>query len=163
MSATKSAVIGLPKVSMLEFEIKADSTSAITLDEVKVAGTIVDNATAGSAAFDKTRVSQISLYKDSISETNLIKTKSASDVSSNTLTFDSFKTTIAASVTQKFVVTVDFVNDENQASDTLKLALKSLSINDDQNDDITTGTVDGTAGTTLSSFTANSSRTVTIK
>lgn len=42
MSSSKSAVVGSKDVSMLEFEVKADSTSAVTMDELKVAGTVSD-------------------------------------------------------------------------------------------------------------------------
>jgi len=36
MSSAKSVVVGSKDVPMLEFEVKADSTSAVTMDELKV-------------------------------------------------------------------------------------------------------------------------------
>lgn len=256
MSLAKSAVIGSKDVSMLEFEVKADATSAVTMDELKVAGTVSDvkavvattteaaaaaaqvstvtlsnskvgsvftttvNGTtytytatttndstsatalaalidahaavsaaavgnvitvtagavntaftisatpkAGNTVWDKTRVTKVALYKDSISDANLIKSKSASDINtSGVVTFDSFKTIIAAGATQKFVVAVDFADDADQAYDTLNLSLYTMSLNDDENDDITTGTVNGAASTSLvANMSASADRVATIK
>jgi hypothetical protein len=55
MSSTKSAVIGSTGVEVLNFEVKADNdASDLTVDEIKVNGTVVDKASTAPATASAT-------------------------------------------------------------------------------------------------------------
>lgn len=101
MSTTKNAVIWAKAVEVLTFEVAADNSTALKLDQIvveglaKVAGTTV-------AALDNTRVSALYLYKDE-SDTPLKKV-SGSNIASNKATFDSFTISIDKNAKQKFIV-----------------------------------------------------------
>lgn len=149
LSTSKTAVIGSTDVEGLSFEIKADNSSALKFTEVQVASDIVDNSTVGAAILSNTRISEMKLYKDSISEANLLDRVSGSSLSNaGVATFDGFNVSIAKNATQKFVVTVSVVDDNNQALDTVRLKLSTtnpsvgvyipvIDVDDEDGDDVT--------------------------
>lgn len=152
MSSAKNAVIGSKDVEALTFEVKADDSSAIEVSEVRVSGT------PSTATFDSTNVSEVKLYKGSVSEANLLDRVSGSQIASEIVTFDGFNLNIAKNQSQKFVVTFSVVDDATNAADALLLGVKGIEIEDEDNDNVY---VEGTdSNVTVATYT--SARTVTI-
>jgi len=159
-SAT-SAVIGSAAINALEFEVEAGNASDLYLDEIKVKGIIVDNVgVAGTAVADNTRINQLALYKG----TTLLDTVSGSALdSTGVATFDGFREMIAANGVLRLRVEMDIIDDVNQATDTININLTSLSLEDYDADDVTTGLVNNVSRTLTNLLaTTPSSRTVTI-
>lgn len=134
MSTTKNAVIGAKDVEVVEFEVAADNSSALTMDRVVIAWAVVDNGTAGSASLDNTRISALYLYK--AGDTSPLKRVSGSNIASNKATFDGFTVSIAKNAKQKFIVKADIVDDANQAADTAQFYVAWYRLNDEDNDDV---------------------------
>lgn len=134
LSTTKTAVVGSKDVEALAFEVKAGDASALKLREVRVA------MNTGTIAFANSAISAVKLYKDSVSDANLVKQVGGSSIST-TANFDSILVDIAKNQTQKFVVTVSIVDDQALSTKTLNLKVSSLDLEDYDNDDVTaTGT-----------------------
>ena len=157
LSASKTAVIGSVDVEALTFEVKADDSSTLKMTEAKVSGT------PGTDTLDNTRVTELKLYKDSISEANLLDRVSGSQISTEVATFDGFNVEIAKNNTQKFIVTMSIADDNTMANDVLKLALLDLSLDDEDNDDVDAN-LDADSDITTSAVAAGytSARAVTI-
>lgn len=135
LSSTKTAVVGTKDVEALAFEVKAGDASALKLREVRIA------KDTGSLAFANSAVSAVKLYKDSVSDANLIKQVGGSSISAGVVNFDSILVDIAKNQSQKFVVTVSIVDDQTLAGQTLLVKVSSLDLEDYDNDDVTaTGT-----------------------
>ena len=148
LSTAKNAVIGSQDIVALEFEIEADDSSALEVDEIKT------TALTLSGTFDSATVSQVKLFKDSISDANLLDTVPWSQIASNVATFDWFKSSIAKSTKQKYIVTMSIVDDATLAEDTLNIWINAtwdVSIEDEDSDDVYITT------------TGASARTVTVK
>lgn len=129
--ANLQSVIGSQDVTALEFEVKADDSSALKLTEVRV------NGSSGSVALDNHLVTELKLYKGSVAPENLLDRVSGSNIASNVATFDGFNVAIAKNATQKFVVTASIVDDQNQATKTIDVRLSALELDDEDNDDVT--------------------------
>lgn len=138
MSTTKNAVIWAKDVEVAQFEVAADNSSALTMDRVIIAWTVVDAsvapAVAGTASLDNTRISALYLYKDG--ETSPLKRVSGSNIASNKATFDGFTVSIAKNAKQKFIVKADFVDDTNQSADTVQFSVAWYRLQDEDNDDV---------------------------
>ena len=167
-SPTKNAVIGTKGVEVLEFETKAGNASDLYVTSLKVKGTVNDVAD-DSALHDGTdtlvsnsRVNKATLYFVDGSTKTELDTVSGSQFASGIATFDGFREKIATNATARFLVTVDIINDINQDNDTLNFELTSITMEDDDADDVTTGTVNGAAKTLSAIDNAVSARTVTI-
>lgn len=138
LSTSKTAVVGSKDVEALSFEVKAGDASALKLREVRVA------KDSGTLGFTNTGVTAVKLYKDSVSDANLIKQVGGSSIAAGVVNFDSILVDIAKNQTQKFVVTVSIVDDQALNTLTLKLrvaATNGLDLEDYDNDDVAaTGT-----------------------
>lgn len=135
LSTSKTAVVGSKDVEALMFEVKAGDASALKLREVRV------TKSGGTLAFTNTGVTAVKLYKDSVSDANLIKQVGGSSIAAGVVNFDSILVDIAKNQTQKFVVTVSIVDDQALNGLTLKLAVSALDLEDYDNDDVAaTGT-----------------------
>lgn len=152
LSSTKNAVVGSKDVEALSFEVKADESSKLTLDEVVVDGQ------AGSA-FDSSLVSELKLYKGSVSDANLLDKVSGSQISSEKATFDGFDVEIAANAKQTFIVTVSLVDDSTNNGDTINLAIDS----DGTNLEVSMEDVDGDDVVYADATDEASTRTITVK
>jgi len=130
LSASKTAVIGSNDVEALTFEVKADNSSALKLTEVKIDGT------PSVSTVDNTRVTELKLYKDSVSEANLLDRVSGSSIASELATFDGFNVTIAKNAAQKFVVTASIVDDATKAGNTLRFQVSTIDVDDEDSDDV---------------------------
>ena len=105
-----------------------------------------------------TRINQLSLYEGD----TLLDTVSGSSLTLGIATFDGFLTTIEANTTKRYTLKIDFIDDDNQNNDTVNWEITSLSLEDDDSDDLTAATCSGTC-TTISAITGMASaRTITI-
>lgn len=132
-TTTRNAVIGSKDVPAMEFEVKADDSSDLAIDEITV------TASSISGAFDNGTVSEVKLYVDSIADANLLDRVSGSNIASNTVTFDGFNVKVTKNMNRKFFVTVAIVDDITKATSTFRLGIAStgaISIEDEDNDDV---------------------------
>lgn len=131
-------VRGANDVVALQFEVEADEASAVNIDEVKA---YIQKDTGGApGAATGSQISQVALYKGTVSDANLLDRVSGSNLASGVATFDGFNVSIGADAKQTFVVTVSFVDgaDTTLAANTPYTAiLQSISAEDDDNDDVT--------------------------
>ncbi len=134
-----SKVQGSNDVAALQFEVEADQSSAVTLDEI--VAKVRSNGNTADAT--NQQIAQVSLYKgNSISDANLLDRVSGSNLASGSATFDGFEVVIPANTKQSFVVTVSFVDGSNAVTgSTYRVQLTSVSATDDENDDIIVGGV----------------------
>jgi hypothetical protein len=136
LSAAKNAVIGSNDVTALEFEIEADESSLLTVDEVVVDGS------AATTTLNNSLVTELKLYQNSISTDNLLDRVSGSSIASEKATFDGFKVVVPANGKEKFIVTVSLVDDSNNATNDILLAVDSdgtnlrVSMEDADEDDV---------------------------
>jgi hypothetical protein len=139
LSAAKNAVIGSNDVTALEFEIEADESSLLTVDEVVVDGS------AATTTLNNSLVTELKLYQNSISTDNLLDRVSGSSIASEKATFDGFKVVVPANGKEKFIVTVSLVSlvdDSNNATNDILLAVDSdgtnlrVSMEDADEDDV---------------------------
>jgi hypothetical protein len=146
-----NAVIGTENIPALKFQIKAGLASDITLDELAVTGVV-----SGAGLFDSSYVSKVTLYKgDTVSEANALDSVSGSQISGEVATFEDLDLLIAKNTTQKFLVAVNLVDDEANATDTLAVTVDAagdVDLKDEENDDVDCG------GT----FAVDSGRVITI-
>ena len=143
LSTTKNAVIGSADILAFEFEVEADESSKVFVDEIAVDGS------PAVETFNNAIVTEVKLYKDSVSEANLLDRVSGSQIASEVATFDWFRIEVPANGKTKFLVTVSILDDATIAADTIKLQLlaaASVSAEDEDNDDVTaTGTFPATS------------------
>ena len=168
LPATTTVVRGAKNVVALMFEVDADEASSIEVDEVKV---LVESA---ASAATNTQISQVKLYKGSVSEANLLDGVSGSNLSGGVATLEGFNVTVAANAKQTFVVTLDVV--DSAGIGMLEAYLYGVSMEDDDNDDIylsqdtntdgdivdvaDTDNVDGKGLDAVSNITVNNSGTI---
>ncbi len=132
--ANIDVVRGAQDVTALSFEVEAEDSSAITIDEmtVRVLG-------SGAVAATRQQVTAIKLYEGSVSTANILDTVSGSDIGTNgDVTFDDMDDVIiAANGMNDFIVTVSIADSSNaEAGSAYTVRLTDISIEDDENDDI---------------------------
>jgi len=132
-----------------KFEVSAGDSSNIEIDEIKVEGVVVDTGTLGTTGFNNTRVNSVKLYKNAISAANLLDTVAGSQIASSVATFDGYKVTVEKGKKVTFYVTVDVLNDVNQALDTITSKVTAVSAEDTDNDDVIVAGTPTSATTTL--------------
>jgi len=135
--ANVTVVRGADDIVALQFEVEADESSDIVIDEI--AALVQENVDTAAVAADNQEISQVALYQGSVSESNLIDTESGSKLGAGVATFDDFDDiTISANDTETFIVTVSFVDGQDAVDNsTYRVSLSDISIEDDENDDIT--------------------------
>lgn len=104
MSSSLTVVKGATDVVAMMFDVESNGAGAVTVQEFTVDGT---------TNFANSHITEVRLYKDSVSTENLLKSRAGSQISSNSVTFSSFNggdVEIAQDETQRFIVTVSFVN-----------------------------------------------------
>ncbi len=135
-------VRGAKDVVGLQFEVEADVSAAVKIDELKV---YVQSDTGGAPkAATNALVSKVSLYKGSVSDANLLDNVSGSNLAGGYATFNGFIVDIAANAKQTFIVTVDYVDgaDASLAANspyTLKISSADISAQDEDSTDVTVG------------------------
>ncbi len=95
----------------------------------------------------------VNLYKDSVDAANKLDSVSGSQLSSGVATFEGFTEDLAANGTYRYYVTLDVVDDENQAYDALQVELETMELEDDDSDTVVAqeGGADLTAGNPVAS------------
>jgi S-layer homology domain len=135
----------------LQFEVKADDSSALTMDQAQIAL----RTTQANAAATNLDISQVALYKGSVSDANLVKKVSGSNLGAGVATFDGFNVDIAAGARQTFVVTVNIVDGTDPVTHIgIQSQVNALSLRDEDNN---------TVNITPSSTAYASNRTITVK
>ena len=128
-------VRGADDVVALQFEIEAEESSDIFIDEF----TVNVRSNSGAAAATNQEIAEVKLYQGSISEANLLDSESGSQIgTTGDVSFDDVDDIfIAANDTEEFIVTISIV-DGNDASDNSDYVatLTALDIDDDENDEI---------------------------
>ncbi len=127
----------------LQYEVEANEVSPLYIDKVKVDIKVYSGSSDITSSVDlKDYISEIVLYKDSISDSNKLDSVAGTRLDSTT-TFDGFEVEVPADNTQTFVVAVSIVDADTVINKTIKVGYNSMEIDDDQNDPVTTG---GTVG-----------------
>jgi hypothetical protein len=127
-----SVVRGAEDVVAGIFHVKADEASALTIDEVKV------KVTATGAAATNQEVSEVALYKGSVSDANLLDRVSGSNLDSDGIaTFNGFNVEVPADGSEDFVVTVTVVDSDDAVNNSpIEVKLAEISAEDDDSDDV---------------------------
>jgi S-layer homology domain len=135
-------VRGAANVSAIQIEIKADESSALTLDELKAFIRKDVGGTPGAAT--NQMVSEVSLFEGTDTSGTPLDAVSGSRLSSGVATFDGFEVMIPANGKKTFTITVSFV-DSTTASDAanspyqVEVLGSNISLEDDENDDVVVG------------------------
>ena len=148
-SATKTAVVGSKDVPALAFELEAGDASAASVYEFTLsANTTLDAVPLLANVFSSSRISKVSLYKNTVAPENLIVSKSGSQITSGgqlTLDFKGSATTVLGNKvviepqkTVNFIVTVDIVDATSNANDEFRLQLVDVKADDSDNDPVDT-------------------------
>ncbi|MBT5491556.1 hypothetical protein HOK00_04540 [bacterium] len=135
--ADVEVVKGATDLVALQFEIEADSASYVTVDKIKVA--LNEDTTAGTG-ITKDSVSQVSLYRGSVSESNLLDQESGSKLDVNGVaTLEFTEVEIAADATETFIVTVSTVDTTDVVGKVIVASVASadIDVEDDENDAVT--------------------------
>lgn len=126
-------VKGATDLVALQFEVEAAKASYVTIDEVKAL------LQSGSTVITKDEVSEVALYKGSVSESNLLDKISGSKLdASGYATFDGFEVEVAADATETFIVTLSTVDTDSVVGTviTTTVAPSDISVEDDENDTV---------------------------
>ncbi len=134
-----NVVRGANNVEALRFEVKAGKSSPIVVDEMRV------QVLKNSVAATKQQVAEVKLYKNTISDANLLDSE-GSITTNGEAVFDRMgDIAIAANETQVFIVTVSFVDSTDAVTapatpGTYLAKLTDISVEDDEQDDIIVST-----------------------
>lgn len=141
--ADATVVRWAPNVSANKFEIEADEASEVIVDEIKATLNVTDGSAINfSSTGAKNYVSEMTLYKGSISEANILKKVSGSKITASwtdwIVTFDWFETTIAADASQEFIITVSIVDSITVEAAVITVSVEGadVSAEDDDSDDV---------------------------
>lgn len=139
LSATREVVRGAQNVVAMQFEIEAAQSSDLYLNQVN-ANVTVSGSTFSSTNTPNKTIAQAKLYLGSVSDSNLLDAESGSNIANNgDIVFDDFDDVlIKANDTQNFVITLDIVDSSDAVANSgLRVSLSSISLEDDDNDDVT--------------------------
>ncbi len=137
--ASRNVVKGTADVVVSQFDVEANEVSPLTIDKVVVRVT----ATGGTATAIKDYVTEVKLYRGSVSDANLIDAVSGTKIASNgDVQFDGFELEIPANSTETFVVTVTTADSDAAVNGTISSVLININVDDDQNDTVTTEPTD---------------------
>lgn len=131
LSSAKEAVVWSSDVPAVDFELKADETSALKLKELSIARW--DSWTW----FARANISDIKLWKKEWTNETLIATKWGSSISSYAMTFDNLSVNVARDEKVRFVVTVSIVDSDSITDLTTNLKVSSMTLEDEDNDNVT--------------------------
>ena len=128
-------VKGATDIVALEFEIEASAVSNITTNQIKIH---IDSSGTWAT---KDQVSEVALYKGSVSESNLLNKISGSNLASGNAIFNEFQVEIPAWMTETFIVTLSTVDQASVIDKVLTASIvdtaTDISLEDDENDVVT--------------------------
>ena len=133
--ADVSVVKGATDLVALQFEIEAGNASFVTVDDIEIA------LTSSGVASTKDEISEVALYKGSVSESNLLDKQSGSKISTEGVVgFDGFNVEISAESTETFIVTVSTVDYDNVVGMEIVASIANpntdIALEDDENDTV---------------------------
>lgn len=129
LSSSKNAVIGSKDVDALEFEIKNSDVNDIRLNSLEISWT------PGSGWLNGSLISEVKLYKDSVSDSNLLVSVSWNQATNNKLSFDGLWISVLKNSTQKFIITTTIVDDISNVGKQVRIGLTAADITDSEWDD----------------------------
>jgi len=127
MSSSLTVVKGATNVVAMTFDVESNGAGSVDLQEFTFTGTI---------NFANSHITEVRLYKDSVSSENLLKSRAGSQIAGESVTFSSLNggdVEVAQDETQRFIVTLSFVNTTAINTDTVQLSLTNARARDDQN------------------------------
>lgn len=131
--ANSTVVRGAKNQVVSQFEIEAGKTSSVTIDEIKAY-----LSTTASGAADNKIISEVALYKGSVSDANLLD--KVSTLATWVATLDGYKVTVAKNSKQTFVITANVVDGSDAEGKTINAIVQtwtsSISAEDEDNDDV---------------------------
>ena len=133
-----TVVRGAKDLAVLQFEIEAEESSSILVDEI--IAKVNPTASFSGGNLPNQSISEAKLYVGSVSASNLLGQESGSNLGNDgTITFNDFDdVTIAANKTKTFIVTLSFVDGIDAViNGPYNTTLVSISAEDDDNDDVT--------------------------
>ncbi|MDP3043200.1 MAG: hypothetical protein Q8N21_02245 [bacterium] len=122
LSAAFNAVVGSADVEIINFNVKAGESSAVKMTQLKFIDAVADNGTPNTIT--NSVVSEFKLWKGA----TLLKTVSASQLSSEEITFPDLAETILSNITIAYKVTTSLVKDSNLNGNTLQYRLSGYSV-----------------------------------
>ncbi len=136
----------------IPFELSTvNTTPGATTDITSTTANTTIASTAVAAGDAKKVIASVALYKWSVSDSNLLKSKWGTNIdSTGTVTFDSFKTTVDANTTDTFIVVLTLVDGVDAVGKVLNVSSITVTANDDDGDDV------------VVTWTASSSKNVTV-
>jgi len=129
LSNPLSSVVGTSNVTALDFNVKANQTSDLKVQEMDF------YATSSGTYATKNQVAAYYLFKNGVSTP--IKSVSGSSISAaGIVTFNGLSETVSANVTNEYYVTVDLNADTDQATKRVQLGLQGYSIIDSDSNNV---------------------------
>jgi len=137
--ANVTVVKGTSDITALQFEVEANEVSDLTIDKVNVVVKAYSGDTNTAYTGDiKDLVSEVTLYKGTVSDSNRLDSISGTKLGSNgEANFDGFEVTIPADQTETFIVVVSTVDSDEAINKIVMVepaATNFLNVEDDQND-----------------------------
>ena len=130
-------VKGAANLIATQYDVKANEVSDLTIDKVNVTVNVTSGGSTSGLEI-KDYVSEVALYKGSVSEANKLDSKSGTKIGDDgSVKFDGFETTISADSTETFIVVVSTVDTDEAAGKKISVTYNSSDIEDDQNDTVT--------------------------
>jgi len=127
LSTSYSQVVGTSNVTALDFNVQANQTSNLKIQELDF------YASSSGTYATKSQVSEYSLYKG----TTLIKQVSGSSISAlGIVTFNGLSETVSANVTNEYTVTVDLSSDSAQAGKRVQVGLIGYNVIDSDSNNV---------------------------
>ncbi|HTX86645.1 MAG TPA: hypothetical protein VMC41_01090 [Candidatus Nanoarchaeia archaeon] len=143
LSKSLPTVVGSTNVTALDFNVQANQTSNLKIQELDFL------ATTSNTYVTKSQVAAYYLYKTGVSTP--IKSVSGSSISAlGVVTFNGLSETVSANVTNEYYVTVDLTQDSNQAGANVQVALEGYNIIDSDSNNVYDSTNDSGHADTLS-------------
>jgi hypothetical protein len=132
LSTALSQVVGTSNVEALNFNMKANATSNLTVIGLAFAAT----STISGGVADEHVIAQARLYKDG--DATPIKSVTGSNIpDTNIITFSGLSLNIPANQTVKYYLIVDITNNSDALNNTtLQLGLEGYTINDSDNNSV---------------------------
>ncbi len=175
--ADVTVVKGTSDLVALQFEVKAGKPSPVTMSEANVTVLVDDDGTfgaigaSGTVAGDNDVITEVKLYKGSVSDSNLLDKVSGSGLATGVASFDGFQVEIAADSSETFIVTLSTTDIYNASEDQIKVTLdaSTITLEDDETDTVSVSgtlsdkviTISDTGSLTLTADSQNTDNTDT--
>jgi len=148
--ADRISVVGAKAVDVMAFEVESTNESSdLTVRELRVRWLV-----NGTDNVSNSYVNAVYLYAGE----TLVAQKSGSQFSAGSVTFNGFEVAVPKNSKKSFYVKADFLDDANNADDTVRFSVTDYQVEDDERTDVYAGTDNATTKDVR-----NSTRLVTLK